>query len=70
MNELKIAPSILFADFSRLQDEMQAVEKRASGNYIVSGSGLFKTPIKQFIKMRKLAVSFRRLLFSRFRVLV
>jgi ribulose-phosphate 3-epimerase len=26
MNELKIAPSILSADFSRLKDEIQAVE--------------------------------------------
>ena len=70
MNELKIAPSILFADFSRLQDEMQAVKKLGKRELYCVRFRPIQAPIKQFIKMRKLAVSFRRLLFSRFRVLV
>jgi pentose-5-phosphate-3-epimerase len=52
MNALKIAPSILSADFSRLKDEIQAIEAagadwrvvRTGAEAIVSGSGVFKTP--------------------------
>jgi pentose-5-phosphate-3-epimerase len=45
---------------------------RAGAEVIVSGSGIFMTPdyAQTFIECAKLSVSFRHLLFSRFRVLV
>ena len=50
MNELKIAPSILFADFSRLQDEMQAVETLGKRKLYCVRFRPIQDPIKQFIK--------------------
>ena len=45
---------------------------RAGAEVIVSGSRIFRTPttLRQFIECAELSVSFGRLLFSRFRVLV